>query len=215
MPGRVRVCEWQNPTPMAATTVQVTQTPGTVYPLAELLQAWQLESLLPGGLPPSRLRAQLVPIADTDEALLPHVAAGTPTLCSPELATGVHRQVTGGDALAWVSSARWNDFGQKIAFVGGWAEPGTPLVDEKSLTLVGSFSEVRGVLGSHGGRHTRQALAYSSVYHAPCVVRVSLVHTSPHCVGARHVNGLHHTSLMIIPSPCSPLLLPPPTPSPR
>lgn len=121
-------------------TKTVTQRAGEEHGLADMFRAWGLPpNLIPGS---DRWRAELVPYAADDDELLGHVVAGTPATCNVLHASKIHSTV-GEDGIEYLTSGPWNDFGRpKIAFVGGWGEPGQMAVDETSLKLVKSFADV-------------------------------------------------------------------------
>ncbi len=67
---------------------------------------------------------------------------GTPTTFNESHAKAVFTQV-GPHGLDFVRAGDWNPFTRpKIAFVGGWGEPGNQIMDEKDLQLVDSVEQV-------------------------------------------------------------------------
>ena len=120
-----------------------------VQSLKKVLQSWNLEDLIEGGLGAmsESIECRVAPSfgEDEHEHMASFVANGRPVFAPPSHASRVIKAVPGGDGLAWIQDERWNSMPKpKVAMVSGWGRPGTAVdaVNDRDLALVGSFSEV-------------------------------------------------------------------------
>lgn len=130
---------------MAAATEpvpRIAQTPGEIYGLRQLLQDWGISSCLDVHKMSDTWQCQLVPCADTATEAVGCAAAVSPFFASAANASRAF-DACGPDALGYVSDPKWNAFPRpKIAFVGGWGQPGSDMADPDNFRLVKSFREV-------------------------------------------------------------------------
>ncbi|XRA99740.1 hypothetical protein NFJ02_07g134400 [Pycnococcus provasolii] len=128
-----------------------------VESLQTLLQRWGVPN---ANRVSHKWRATLaphVPETTTGEldanVLVHHLTSGTPCMLPTKYAARLHA-AAGRDGLAHVTA---NDRGfkkQRLAMLGGWGAPGTPLVDDDNVTFCESFTEA---LASPAGRVNLQA----------------------------------------------------------
>lgn len=115
--------------------------PGVEYGLAALFKSWGLSGLSEGIAP--RWKCRVAQMADSDVDCLDAVLDGVPVLCNTAHAAAVFDAIPGQSGLDWICNGPWSKFKTpKIAFRGGWGQPGQNLVDERALELVKSFDEV-------------------------------------------------------------------------
>lgn len=72
------------------------------------------------------------------------VCNGIPAFADESCAKRVKAKV-GDDGLEFMCSPQWNEFpDKKVAMVGGWGRPGTPVdaINDRDLALVSSFSDI-------------------------------------------------------------------------
>lgn len=128
---------------MAGTTPpRITQQPGTTYGLKDLLLQWGVQSSLEMDGMSDLWECQLVPSAATAADAVHHTSNMMPFFAPASHAERVFA-ACGADGLEFVSDPKWNAFPRpKIAFVGGWGQPGSDMADVDSFRLVKSFREV-------------------------------------------------------------------------
>eukprot|EP00041_Stephanoeca_diplocostata_P016540 m.326124 g.326124 ORF g.326124 m.326124 type:complete len:591 (+) comp20397_c0_seq1:240-2012(+) len=115
--------------------------PGKEYGLAALFQSWGLTGLSEGIA--SRWKCKVAHCTDTDAECLAAVLDGVPVMCNTAHAAHVFDKIPGNSGLDWICNGPWSSFKTpKIAFRGGWGQPGQTLVDECALELVNSFDDV-------------------------------------------------------------------------
>ena len=121
------------------------------HPMRELFERWGLPDRFVRGVSPS-WRCKLVPLARTEDEMRDYAVRGVPALASPEYARGVFDAMGGGggdggaataDAVSWACDSPWSSFPRpKVAMVGGWGAPGSHLLSDRYMRMVGSFAEV-------------------------------------------------------------------------
>jgi hypothetical protein len=113
-------------------------------PLEELsLQAVLASLPMPPGFETcaSSWRCHMAPEVESEEAMLEYFDQGIPCFLPQGCSQPVHDMCP--DAKAFVTDSRWNSFPKpKVAFVKGWAAPGTHMEDDSMHRLVTSFGEI-------------------------------------------------------------------------
>ena len=108
--------------------------------LVDLLRRYGAPEELLSGMSPL-LRARMVPVLNDEEAMAEAMLCGTPFLAPRAAACDVFDTV-GADGVEFITDARWNRFAKpKLAMVGGWGGPGTPVLGADHVALVESFSQ--------------------------------------------------------------------------
>lgn len=104
-------------------TVNITETYGQVYELGTLFNRWKISPAFNKEIP-ANLPCELVSIGTTEEEGLHHIMNCRPVFFPTQHAQAVFDSV-GSDGLEFICDPKWNEFPRpKIAFVGGWGEPG-------------------------------------------------------------------------------------------
>lgn len=88
------------------------------------------------------LRCSVAPLCDTDDDMLRAFMHAEPLLPPAACARRVAAE-TGPDVFEYVQQPAWNAFPRpRLAMIGGWGAPGTPVLGDDHVTLVHSFTEI-------------------------------------------------------------------------